>query len=565
MTPLEELLAGKRRWHIEQGDSAEVLRTFPDGIAQCCVTSPPYFGLRDYGTSEWEGGDPDCNHLQPAPGPTANKGNNGCNGTPYKEVCGKCGARRGDRQLGLEKVHDCGAWMRRPVIALFPAVPPLDEEGQPDTTGLLFGRGDDWYMPLFGEMTLCGECFVCRMVAIFREVRRVLRDDGVLWLNLGDCYAKADCGCDLKPKDLCGVPWRVAMALQADGWWLRSDVVWAKGWSFCAERAGNPMPESIKDRPTRAHEFFFLLAKSERYWYDSIAVREQAAPETVVRLSQETLDTQQGGFKVEQYEADFPGRKRRDRRPADILRHLRDTDAGKTRNLRDVWAINTQGFPGAHFATFPENLIEPCILAGSSDRACAKCGKPWERIARRLHKTSTEQMAVAGKGSGKFARTPPTDRPHTLHSRGGHHGDLAPEIETLGFSVSCGCEADTLGSIVLDPFAGSGTVGAVCARTGRRFLGVELNPDYLAMATDRIARIERASQPSLFDEPQDLEGVTDLDDFRPHAVIDCGESVHVVPCALLEDVAAGVRPLDALPNDVWQVIVGDWLADRTPE
>lgn len=555
MTATDELLAGRRRWHIEQGDSAEVLRRFPAGIAQCCVTSPPYWGLRDYGTSEWEGGDTDCSHLQPAPGPTGNKGNNGYNGTPYKEVCGKCGAQRTDRQLGLEMVHDCGAWMRRPVTALFPATPPLDEDEQPDTTGLLLGRGDDWYMPMFGEMTVCGECFVCRMVAIFREVRRVLRDDGVLWLNLGDCYAKADLNCDLKPKDLCGVPWRVAMALQADGWWLRSDVVWAKGWSFCAERAGNPMPESIKDRPTRAHEFFFLLAKSERYWYDSIAVREEAAPETIVRLSEASLDTQEGGLKSEQYAQDFPGRKRRDRRPADILRHLRDTDNGKTRNLRDVWAINTRGFPGAHFATFPENLAEPCILSGSSDRTCAKCGTAWGRDLQRRHYGDWHPDKVHKHDPGAVNR-------QSADRKGEGWKEYEPP-QTMGFSASCDCDSDTLGSLVLDPFCGSGTVGVVCMRTGRRFLGVELNPDYLAMAEERIAHIERAFQPSLFEDAA-VEGVTTLDDFRPHTVIDCGGSVHVVPCALLEDVAAGARQFDALPEEVWQAIVRDWLADRTP-
>jgi site-specific DNA-methyltransferase (cytosine-N4-specific) len=223
----------------------------PDKSVHMCVTSPPYWGLRDYGTAEWQGGDAGCDHLA---GPLASDksrlhGGKGVGpeeklkitGMPYRDTCGKCGAVRVDNQLGLE------------------ATP---------------------------------EEFIANMVAVFREVWRVLRDDGQLWLNLGDSYNSSSqhnhgkggamqhrhlapvegwaghrpLVDDLKIKDLCGIPWRVALALQADGWYLRSDIIWAKP---------NPMPESVTDRPTKSHEYLFLLTKRARYYYDADAVREE--------------------------------------------------------------------------------------------------------------------------------------------------------------------------------------------------------------------------------------------------------------------------------------------------
>jgi len=221
-------------WEIKQGDAIEVLKTIPDQSINTCVTSPPYWGLRDYGI---------------------------------------------DGQVGIEETP---------------------------------------------------EEYVAKMVEVFREVKRVLRNDGTLWLNLGDSYA-GNCsqasnngragfgnprerlvnrkGEGLKPKDLVGIPWRVALALQADGWYLRSDIIWHKP---------NPIPESVKDRPTKAHEYIFLLSKSPRYYYDYEAIKE---PVTSKQL-------------------------------------------GSTRNRRSVWTVPTRPFPEAHFATFPPELIEPCVLAG---------------------------------------------------------------------------------------------------------------------------------------------------------------------------------------------------------
>jgi DNA modification methylase len=243
------------------GDVRDRLKDLPDGSVNCIVTSPPYFGLRDYG------------------------------------VAG---------QIGLE--------------------PTPDE-------------------------------FVATMVAVFREARRVLRDDGTLWLNLGDSYAangvkatgRNDAGRNftggirvdhgLKPKDLIGIPWRVAFALQADGWYLRSSIIWHKP---------NPMPESVTDRPTSAHENIFLFAKSQRYFYDAEAVKEESSTfgrQNTNGLSPKMLEKQALGH-------------------VSAKTGMVDPYAYEKRNLRNVWTIPTEPFPGSHFAVFPPALIEPCIKAG---------------------------------------------------------------------------------------------------------------------------------------------------------------------------------------------------------
>jgi site-specific DNA-methyltransferase (adenine-specific) len=300
------------------GDCLESLRTMPEKSVHCCVTSPPYWGLRDYGTARWDGGDAECDHRTVATGGNEkqgpNKGNNNREGMPYRDTCGKCGAIRVDGQLGLEKTP---------------------------------------------------EEYVAKMVEVFREVRRVLRDDGTLWLNLGDSYAATtkqtgqndrdrphngeprgtyDVGTagdktqirtnlnGLKTKDLVGIPWRVAFALQADGWWLRQDIIWAKP---------NPMPESVTDRCTKSHEYVFLLSKSAKYFYDSEAVKEASAGREVF-----------GNWVKGQ-----PCPDRNDNARQNM-------DRQETRNRRSVWHISTRPYKGAHFATFPPALIEPCIKAG---------------------------------------------------------------------------------------------------------------------------------------------------------------------------------------------------------
>ena len=274
---------------IWQGDCREVLRGLEESSVHCVVTSPPYWGLRDYGA---------------------------------------------DGQLGLEET-------------------PADH--------------------------------VANMVEVFREVRRVLREDGTLWLNYGDSYAATGSG--LKPKDLCGIPWRVAFALQEDGWWLRQDIIWHKP---------NPMPESVTDRCTKSHEYIFLLAKSPRYYYDADAVKETSVdPESHTGRKKRSPDAfTQAGVKS-QYRDGFASR-----------------EAGvtyPTRNKRTVWTIATAPYPGAHFATFPPDLVKPCIMAGCPD-----------------------------------------------------------------------------GGTVLDPFTGSGTVAEVARANGCKFVGAELNPEYIELVKKRL-------------------------------------------------------------------------------
>ena len=294
---------------ILHGDSVEMLKTIPDGTVDCCVTSPPYYGLRDYGK---------------------------------------------EGQIGLEESP--------------------------------------------GE-------YIEKLVRVFREVKRVLRDDGTLWLNIGDSYSGSgkgpsgkisrDCqnmykigkGGNIpkgtKPKDLIGIPWMLAFALRDDGWYLRQDIIWHKP---------NPMPESVRDRCTKSHEYIFLFSKKPKYYFDSDAIRENAKPDNSVRdrdhtkLNNTPGRTRMGGLKTNHY---------------------------TKRNKRDVWKVATRPYKEAHFATFPEQLIEPCILAGS--------------------------------------------RPD---------------------------------GIVLDPFFGSGTTGVVAEKYGRRYIGVELNEEYIELAKKRLNGVQ---------------------------------------------------------------------------
>ena len=377
---------------IYQGDALEVLRSLPSESVHCCVTSPPYWGLRDYGV---------------------------------------------EGQIGLE--------------------PTLQE-------------------------------YVEVLVEVFREVRRVLRDDGTLWLNLGDSYASGgmsnpsskstlgggkDLGAadysitrkvpnGLKPKDLVGIPWRVAFALQADGWYLRSDIVWHKP---------NAMPESVTDRPTKAHEYIFLLSKSSKYYYDADSIREPLSEQRAKQAGKLVDPGNDAKKRKKQIEHDkkrgsgghFDGHK------------WRMNPLG--RNKRSVWTVSTKPFPGAHFAVYPPDLIEPMILAGTSPKACPKCGAPWKRVVERepvTKKDRTEPYAIAS-GMGK--------RPQLFTRQ-------TRVIKEESWQSTCSC-SDNDGSgrcVVLDPFVGSGTTLLVAQCLGRSGIGIELNPDYCAMASRRIDR-----------------------------------------------------------------------------
>lgn len=370
--------------HIYTGDSLEVLRTLPSESVHCCISSPPYYGLRDYGV----------------PG-----------------------------QIGLEETP---------------------------------------------------EAYVERIRQVFAEVKRVLRSDGTCWLNLGDSYAGSGKGGQsdekrsehwqptyahkgltprgYKPKDLLGIPWMVAFALRADGWYLRSDIIWNKP---------TAMPESVTDRPTKAHEYLFLLSKNPHYYYDADAIREpgkehSGSAGTFARKSGKVTTLCVPGQSHASHRAE-----RGDRVPPG-------------RNKRSVWTVASQPYSEAHFATFPPKLIEPCVLAGTSPQACEHCGAPWERVAER------DPMIVRhGPKSGGYGSRTTDSLSGTM---------LAPAVtKTVGWQPSCTCP-DNTGSgkcIVLDPFMGAGTTAMVALQHGRLYLGIELNPAYVELAERRIATVQQ--------------------------------------------------------------------------
>lgn len=343
----------------------------------------------------------------------------------------------------------------------------------------------DYGMPGQIGMESTVEEYTAAMVEVFWGIRRVMRHDAVAWLNLSDSYASnwpcnrrstigagslengkrearpSRLGGDLKDKDLCGVPWTVALALRADGWWLRSDVIWSKP---------NPMPESVTDRPTRSHEYLFLLTKAERYYYDAAAIAEDVVSDAATIARARILGRGQQDYSV----ASLAG-PNRDNSGGFPVRDKGDP----TRNARSVWTIATQPYPEAHFATFPEELARRCILAGSSNRACEHCGAPWERV------TETTQVPK-DRSSGKGWLSAPSERPDGYKPT----GLLKPTVgrqETTGWQPTCSCQNTGSGrSVVLDPFGGSGTVAQVATGNGRNAIYIDLNPKYLELARQRI-------------------------------------------------------------------------------
>jgi DNA modification methylase len=425
------------------------------------------------------------------------------------------------------------------------------------------------------------ELYVAHLVEVFRAVRRVLRADGTCWVNLGDSYAATSAGhgiprvrpeltgggcstwaardvtvhghtavAGLKPKDLIGIPWRVAFALQADGWWLRSEIIWHKP---------NPMPESVTDRPTKAHESLFLLAKAERYFYDAEAIKESASMDS--GFTKQRLNGIANWSKATQSDT---GR-------ASFVHVTGNEGEGRlwqdtgTRNKRSVWTIPSAPFAEAHFATFPPALVEPCVQAGTSERgACPACGAPWRREVEReggdteamdrpkrtagMH-DATSTLSLSGQHSWAARGTKintlgwvPTcacgpglapgvvepcvqagtsergccaqcgapwrrvversflSQPDVSLAKGIRGaGDQKPmygnwqgvprgstQATTLGWVPTCACAPTPVPCVVLDPFAGAGTVGLVAERLGRDAILIELKPEYAAMAERRI-------------------------------------------------------------------------------
>jgi hypothetical protein len=412
------------------GDCMDVLKTLPGESVQCVVTSPPYWGLRDYGTGTWDGGDAGCEHRRPGPSDDSaalprdghrdgfrhGKGDTEHANEPYRDTCPKCGARRIDKQLGLEAT-------------------PAE--------------------------------YITNLVEIFREVRRVMRPDAVCFVNMGDSYAGGKQGRDdygdtssglnnakqgsgktgvkhstptkqrtpppgLKPKDLVGMPWRLALALQADGWWLRSALPWVKR---------SAMPESAEDRPTSALEYVFMLTKQPRYYFDMEAVRRPAAPATIERDRYSRI-----------LEDDGP----------QSVRHDHETQVnpgGRAWRNGDLWFqsikpphglvgvgdelvgldVTSKGFPGAHFATFCEDFVAPFILAGTSDKGCCPvCGAPWRRVVERSSAPRNQQSVGYDYGTDTAALHHNSHRPSGAQQAA---WKAAHPDRTIGWEPGCGCYA----------------------------------------------------------------------------------------------------------------------------
>lgn len=423
------------KFEIYHGDCIEQLKKLPENSIDTCITSPPYYGLRDYGTATWVGGDPNCKHYRQTKITDSNttghhsmsKQDQAVGDAIYKTVCPLCGAVRVDKQIGLEETP---------------------------------------------------EQYVDKMVAVFREVRRVLKNDGTLWLNLGDSYAGSGKGRnsdgtvsnsvvgtkqetnrgatsgvlfksgygDSKPKDLIGIPWMVAFALKTDGWWLRQDIIFSKA---------NPMPESVKDRCTKSHEYIFLLSKSPKYYFDYEAIEEPAnydgRNDTMLKGSQKYANSEylpnqnRQSFASGKHERwkfksgiKFGGNKYGSSQDNHFQTYSGQEWIPKYKNLaydgqrpntfhinrangiddtlyavrrkRDVWTVSLEPTPEAHFATFPKKLVEPCVLAGCRE-----------------------------------------------------------------------------GGVVLDPFSGSGTTGMVAIMNNRNYIGIELNEKYIDITKHRIS------------------------------------------------------------------------------
>lgn len=351
------------------------LKDIPDNSIDCCVTSPPYYNLRDYGH---------------------------------------------EHQIGLEKTP---------------------------------------------------EEYVEKMKLLFDEVKRVLKPSGTLWLNIGDSFASGKSRYSTKPntleskengeakygktmhgqradfyyhpfikdKDLIGVPWMLAFALRNAGWYLRMDIIWNKP---------NPMPESVKDRPTKAHEYIFLMTKEPQYFYDYQAIQT------------ETIGS----------EHDKHSRVSRKRFPTDKVNGIRKEGFYPMANKRSVWTVTTKPYNEAHFATFPEDLIEDCILAGCPEEVCNKCGKPREKI---IEMEDVLRERKNQYGDYRDVNGQPDQRKEGAISK------------VVGLT-DCGCNAGFSAGIVLDPFMGSGTTAVVAKKKGRNYVGFELNPDYLKIANERL-------------------------------------------------------------------------------
>lgn len=421
------------------GDSLEVLKTFPSETIDCCITSPPYWGLRDYGTAKWEGGDPACDHkaakeksrydysLESSP---IQRPTTGTDAPKWKDICPVCGAKKIDKQLGLESA--------------------------------------------FQE-------YISKLCDMFDEVKRVLKPTGTCWVNLGDTYGgsggdsskvgqeqRTTTGIDTRPvsmstegnrdatkgfeKCLMQIPSHFSIEMVRRGWILRNEIIWYKR---------NCMPTSVTDRFTVDFEKIFFFVKNKRYYFE----------QQLDKFADERMGNPGGGHNS----------KFAEERP-DMARLLKEgwNADGKIlgRNKRCVWDICPKPFKDAHFAVFPPELVETPLKAGCPDNICKKCGKPREKIYE-----LGEVLSKGGSDNAKMAQ----NKDSYMGAETKCKGIEAREHISKGLT-DCGCNAGFEPGVVLDPFLGSGTTAMVAKYLGRRFIGIDLNEKYLQIAKKRVAQ-----------------------------------------------------------------------------
>lgn len=457
-------------WDIRCGHVLDELRAMPAESVHCVVTSPPYWGLRDYQLEpQMWGGDATCDH-QWEEHSYRRRISDSKVGKFQKTIKGSYGR---DNPVDYETCAECGGWK--------------------------------------GSLGLerSGELYLEHMRMVFGEIHRVLRRDGTLWLNMGDSYmssyspredagggAYGRYGFNLKRKDISGMPWRVALALQGDGWYLRSPIVWVKT---------NAKTESVKDRPPSIYEFIFLMTKSERNYYDTYAIRRKLLPESLARYGRgSSLDgTGDGG----PY-----GMKNR---PGGNV----PTIIGAS--FPNVWVFPTYPNPNAkHFATFPPRLPETCIMLGSPEEGvCGKCKDPFERKVARVPSTMNIRVRDAAKGilehktghegehkasqkkidefwerrrnetetKSNYSEKSDAGRLVKLRQAArAEGGEYVNVVKTLGWEPSCQCGGSRVPATVLDPFNGTATTGLVALRQNRSYIGIELSDEYVRMSERRL-------------------------------------------------------------------------------
>jgi len=422
---------------LYNGESLSILKHLPSESINCCVTSPPYYGLRDYGTAEWQGGDISCDHIEKnARNDSGNEfipGRRELDKIQYKEVCGECGATRVDHQIGLEQTYDD---------------------------------------------------YINNLCDIFDEVKRVLRKDGTCWVNIGDSYATSHetgatdgkngwkCGellgegqkmhgrangGNIPSKSLMGIPFRFALEMIRRGWILRNTIIWHK--PSC-------MPQSASDRFTVDFEYIFFFVKNKKYWFET-----QYEPYSQSYLND--LRHQRGvpeHTNLKDYES----------QGLQVPTQIHDNSFGKLgecRIKRTVWSINTKPFKEAHFATYPTDLIQTPIKAGCPEFVCDRCGKPRERVIK----------TIPNPERSHEGRTHTTEEHRMGKSPVPEKGWKTEKVDE-GWT-DCGCDdSQFVGGVVLDPFFGSGTTAIESETQHKRWVGIELNPEYCKIAKRRLQK-----------------------------------------------------------------------------